>query len=260
VGGSVTGAQVAVGESMLAAFLLALARTGGFVFITPPFNTRSVPAKVKAAFSAGLALPMSLTYSDPPALGSTTMILDMALQVLTGLALGFGVLAAVLTIEATGNLLDLVGGFSITMAMDPLMMMQTSVLGRLHQMTAVALLFVTDGHLMILQALTRGFQTMPKSLTTWGDAAQVATEALASLFAGALQIAAPVIAAMLIADVALGLLTRAAPALNAFAMSYPLKILFTLILTLLMAPRLVEALHILVSGAVTEVLRLAGGG
>ncbi|MDQ1287692.1 MAG: flagellar biosynthesis protein FliR [Actinomycetota bacterium] len=255
-----TGLQVAVGESALAAFLLAMARVAGFILVAPPFNTRTVPGKVKVALAAGLALPLSVAYSDPPSLGSAAMLLNALLQVLTGMALGFLVLAAVSTIQSAGDLLDTVGGFSITMAMDPLMMMQTSVLGRLHQMTAAVLLFVTDGHLLILRGLTRGVETMPGPLASWADAARAAIAALSSLFAGALQIAAPVVAAMLVADVALGLLTRAAPALNAFAMGYPLKILFTLLLAVLVVSRLPGALEILVSGAVGEVLRLTRGG
>lgn len=255
-----TGWQVAVSESALSAFLLALARTAGFVLVTPPFNTRTVPTKVKVAFAAGLALPLSSGYREPPVLGSTAMLLQAVLQIATGLALGFLVLAAVATIQSAGDLLDTVGGFSITMAMDPLMMMQTSVLGRLHQVTAAALLFVTDGHLMILHGLARGLQTMPAPLASWGDAAKAGTEALAGLFLGTLQIAAPVIAAMLVADVALGLLTRAAPALNAFSLAYPLKILFTLLLAVLVMSRIPEALDGLLRHAVLDVRRLSGGG
>ena len=144
------------------------------------------------------------------------------------------------------------------MALDPLMFMQTSVMGRLHQMTAVAVLFVTDGHLMILHALTRSLQVMPEPLTSWDEAAHVATGALGALFLGALQIAAPVVAAMLVADVALGLLTRAAPALNAFALAFPLKILFTLLLAGLVISRIPEALEHLVRSSVLDVLRIAG--
>jgi flagellar biosynthetic protein FliR len=256
-----TGLQVAVGESTLVAFLLALARTAGFVLVTPPFNSRTMPGQVKAGLCIALALPLSeARHGDVPELGSTAMLLQGLLQLATGLALGFLVLAAVSAVQAAGDLIDTVGGFSISMAMDPLMMMQTSVMGRLHQMTAMAVLFVTDGHLVILHGLTRSLQLRPGPLTSWNGMADAATSALGSLFLGALQIAAPVVAAMLVADVALGLLTRAAPALNAFALSYPLKIFFTLLLVGLVIARIPEALEQLVKASVLEVLRLSGGG
>jgi flagellar biosynthetic protein FliR len=74
-----------------------------------------------------------------------------------------------------------------------------------------------------------------------------------------MQIAAPVVAAMLVADVALGLLTRAAPALNAFALSYPLKIFLTLTLAGLVVVRLPGAVESLVRTQILEVLRTVGG-
>jgi flagellar biosynthetic protein FliR len=141
-----------------------------------------------------------------------------------------------------------------------MMLTQTSVMGRLHQLTAVAVLFVTDGHLVILHGLTRGLQLMPAPLTSWHGTADVATKALTTLFLGALQIAAPVVAVMLVADVALGLLTRAAPALNAFSLAYPLKILLTLLLAGLVISRIPEVLEHLVNAGVADVLQLSRDG
>jgi flagellar biosynthetic protein FliR len=253
----VNGLQLSVGQSALAAYLLALARTAGFSLIAPPLNTRSVPVQARVVLAVALALPVSTSLeATAPALASGELLLGVILQAATGLALGFLVLAAVSTVQVAGDLLDTVGGFSISMAMDPLMLVQTSVMGRLHQVTAVALLFVTDGHLMIVHGLTRSLQLMPSALTGWGESARAATAALASLSVGALQIAAPVVAAMLVADIALGLLTRAAPALNAFSLAYPLKILFTLLLSGLVITRLPGALEQLVSSSVLELLHL----
>jgi len=164
----------------------------------------------------------------------------------------------VATLQAAGDLLDTVGGFSISMALDPLMLVQTSVLGRLHQITAATLLFVTDGHLMIVHGLTSSVQLMPDPLASWGEVSRSATTAVGALMLGALQIAAPVVAAMLVADVALGLLTRAAPALNAFALSYPIKIFLTLLLTGLVVTRLPSALNDLVRSEVLQILHVVG--
>jgi flagellar biosynthesis protein FliR len=252
-----SGLQLAIGQSALAAFLLAAARTAGFVLVTPPFNTRSVPIQARVGLTLALALPLSgRLQAVAPSLDSTTLLPAMVLQAATGLALGFLVLAAVSAIQAAGDLLDTVGGFSISMALDPLMLVQTSVMGRLHQITAITLLFVTDGHLMIVEGLTRSVLLMPSAMTSWGEASRSATAAVATLMLSALQIAAPVVAAMLVADVALGLLTRAAPALNAFALSYPLKILLTLLLAGLVISRLPGALEGVVRAEVLEILRL----
>ncbi len=254
-----TGLQLAVGENAVAAFLLAVARTAGFVLVTPPFSTRTIPGRVKAGLAVALALPLS-AYLEPtaPDLGSTAIVLQVVLQMFMGVTLGFFVLVAVATIQAVGDLLDLVGGFSLSIAMDPLLMVQSSVLGRLHQLVAITLLFVTDGHLMILHGLARSVQVMPQPAVDWEGLAAAVTRDVGGLLLGALQIAAPVVAAMLVADVGLGLLTRAAPALNAFALSMPLKILFTLLLLGLVVTRLPEALEQLVEHAVLTGLDLVG--
>jgi flagellar biosynthesis protein FliR len=256
----VSGQELLVGQSALAAFLLALARTAGFVLVTPPFNTRSVPVQARVGLAVALSLPLvGSLQASAPALDSTGLLLQLIVQAATGLALGFLVLAAVAAVQAAGDLLDTVGGFTISMAMDPLMLVQTSVLGRLHQITAATLLFVTDGHLMIVHGLTRSIVVLPEGLTSWGEVARSASAAVGSLVLGAMQIAAPVVAAMLIADIALGLLTRAAPALNAFALSYPLKIFLTLTLAGLVVVRLPGAVEALVRTQILEILRTVGG-
>jgi flagellar biosynthetic protein FliR len=77
--------------------------------------------------------------------------------------------------------------------------------------------------------------------------------------AGAMEIAAPVMAVMLVADVALGLMTRAAPALNAFTLGFPLKIAFTMLLVALMVVRVPDALQRLIGQAVSLGMNLYGG-
>jgi flagellar biosynthetic protein FliR len=256
----VSGLQVALGETTLAGYLLALARTAGFVLVAPPFNTRTVPAQVRVATALGLAVPLTPAMAaTAPRLASTFVLLQMLSQVVMGLALGFFVMAAVATLQSVGDIFDAVGGFQMSVALDPLMLVQTSVLGRLYQLLAVTLLFATDGHLMIVQGLARSAQTMPTPSMSWNDVAAAVTSDVAGVMAGAVEIAAPVMAAMLVADVALGLMTRAAPALNAFALGFPLKIAFTLLLVALIVVRVPDVLETLIRQAVQNGLRLYGG-
>lgn len=255
-----SGLQVAIGESTLAAYLLALARTAGFVLVSPPFNTRTIPAQVKAGVAMALALPLTgAMAAGSPDLTSRALLLQMVAQVLMGLALGFFVLAVVALLQTVGDIFDAVGGFQMSMSLDPLLLVQTSVLGRLYQLLAVTLLFATDGHLLVLQGLARSARAMPVPALSWNQVAQVVTADVAGVMAGAVEIAAPVMATMLVADVALGLMSRAAPALNAFTLGFPLKIAFTLLLVALMVARVPDALARLVEQAVGLGLHLSGG-
>lgn len=255
-----SGLQVALGEQVLAGFLLAVARTAGFVLVAPPFSTRAVPGRVKAVVAIALAMPVSrFTEAVAPDLDSIALVLQLPLQLVMGVTLGFFVLVVVATIQAIGDLLDLTGGFSLSVAFDPLVYAQVSVLGRVHQLLAVTLLFAGDGHLMVLHGLSRSVQTMPTPAIAWDDLGRAVTADVAGLLGAALQVAAPVVAAMLVADVALGLLTRAAPALNAFALVFPLKILFTLLLVGVILVRVPDVLTRLVEQAVVTMLQLTAG-
>jgi flagellar biosynthetic protein FliR len=255
-----TGLTLAIGEQTLSAFLLATSRTSGFVLVAPPFNTRAVPGRVRGLVALGLAIPLSVwTAPGAPALGSPLLATQSVLQVVAGAAMGFLVLAAVATVQAVGDLVDLAGGFNLSLAMDPLMLAQASVMGRLHQIVAVTLLFVSDGHLMVLHGLARGVAAMPAPELNLAALAAASTHALASLVAGAAQVAGPVLASMLTADIALGLLTRAAPALNAFSLGFPLKILLTLLMVGLVVAELPDVVRSLVEQAATSMLNLTGG-
>lgn len=245
---------------MLSGYLLALARTVGFVLVSPPFNTRAVPGQVRSALALALAVPVSTwTVPDAPALGSGAMIGQMLLQILLGAAFGYFVLLAVAAIQTVGDLIDLTGGFSITQGLDPLSMVQSSVMGRVHQLLAITLLFATDGHLVILRGLSRTFEIAPLARMNLGQLAEAMTEMFAAMFLSAVQITAPILGALLVADIALGLLTRAAPALNAFALAFPLKIVLSLFLSGLILVQVPGALERFVNAAGTTMIRLAGG-
>ncbi|GAB6899898.1 flagellar biosynthetic protein FliR [Kineosporia succinea] len=244
----------------LSGYLLALGRTVGFIMVSPPFNTRAIPSQVRAGTAIALAVPMSTwTIAEAPELGSGAMIGQMLLQMLLGVALGLFVLMAVAAIQAIGDLIDLAGGFSISQTLDPLSMVTSSVMGRLHQLMAITLLFVTDGHLVILRGLSRTFEVTAMARMDLGEVAEALLKMLSTMFLSAIQITAPILAALLIADVALGLLTRAAPALNAFALAFPLKIVLSLFLIGLILVQIPGTLENFVNTAGVTMIRLVGG-
>lgn len=254
------GFELTISQSVLAGFILAVSRTAGFVLVAPPFASRGVPARARAAIAIGLALPLSVwTTPVAPALDSPELLGQVVLEVFAGVAFGFMIYLAVAAVQMVGDLVDLVGGFNMAVALDPLTGVQTSIMGRLHQLIGVTLLVVTDLHLMVVQGLARSVRLMPLPSLAPADLARTLTEQLSGLFVAAVQVAGPVIAVMFVADIVLGLLTRAAPALNAFALGFPLKILLTLILVGLLIPVLPGVLHQRVEQAALMVIHLAGG-
>ena len=233
------------GLPWLLALLLGSVRSAAWLSVSPPFSTRAIPGTVKVIIALALALPVTPKLAaDLPEASVPALIGAVVLQALAGAALGFLTYLLFACVQAAGDLIDLFGGFSIAAGYDPLSMSQTSIFGRFHQLLAVVLLFTTNAHLLVI----RGFLTSYDSLPATGGVAlprleQLLLTGMGQFFLSALEIAAPLVAVLFLADVALGLLTRVSPQLNAFSLGFPVKILTTLTLigfTFPLLPGIVE--------------------
>ena len=222
----------AVPLDLLVAVLLASVRSAAFLMLAPPFANKAVNGQVKALLSVGLGLAVAERLRDSvPAVEPGALITAVVQQAVVGAVMGAFVALVFAAVQAAGDMLDLFGGFQMASAYDPLMQSQTAVFGKLYTWTSTALLVVSGGHLLILQGFLRSYDVLPldAGLDT-GTVARVFTEGVAQLVISAVQIAAPLIAVLFLTDIGLGLLSRVAPALNVFAMSFPVKILITLTL------------------------------
>jgi flagellar biosynthetic protein FliR len=245
----------------LVAVMLGAIRASAWIVICPPFNSRIIPGQIKALFAVALSLPMAPHLRGTlPDVRTGALIFSAAEQVVVGAVLGFITLLFFSAVQAAGDMLDLFGGFSLAQAYDPLSQSQNSVFGRLYNLLAVTLLFASDGHQMILRGFLQSYETLPLNGTFSVEAvSRFLTAGVGQLFVAALQIAGPLIAVLFLTDVALGLLNRVAPALNAFGLGFPAKIFLTLSLSgtaILVLPR---ALDGLVEKAVAAVVKLSGG-
>ncbi len=245
----------------IAAVLLAVCRATGFVFTAPPFNTRMVPGPAKAAVALALSM-VSLTQVSQglPTPTAGFLLVGAVTEIVIGLSLGFVVQVLFAAVQYAGDLIDLTGGFSLQPAYDPLSMTTSSSVGRLHYLLATTLLFTSGGHLLIVRGFATSYEGMPVggSVPT-EQLAQVLITALSMMFLAALQIAGPMVAVLLLADVALALLSRAAPALNIFSFGFPVKILLTMALLGLTFPLLPPALDALLEHAARAMVSLRSG-
>jgi flagellar biosynthetic protein FliR len=245
----------------LIAIMLGAARAGAWMMLCPPFNSRLIPGNVKALLSVGLALPMApYLKASIPSIETFDIVACAALQVFIGAALGFITLMLFAAIQAAGDLLDVFGGFTLAMAYDPLSQSQSSIFGRFYNLTAVTLLFASNGHELILRGFLQTFRTLPLNASfTMATLNQLLIKGVGEMFLAALQIAGPLIAVLFLTDVAFGLLNRVAPALNAFQLGFPAKIFLVLTLSgtaVAILPRIIETV---VRQAVSAVVQLGGG-
>ena len=245
----------------LIAVMLGAVRAGAWLVICPPFNSRLIPAQIKALLSVGIALPMApFLRSGIPSIETSDIIFCAALQVFIGAGLGFITALFFAAIQAAGDLIDVFGGFTLAMAFDPLSQNQSSIFGRFYNLTAVTLLFASDGHQLVLRGFMQSYEALPLNTTfSMETFSRLLTDGIGEMFLAALQIAGPLIAVLFLTDVAFGLLNRVAPALNAFQLGFPAKILLVLTLSGAAIAMLPRALDSLVDQAVSAVVQLTGG-
>jgi len=218
--------------SWLEATLLAAVRMTAFLVIAPPFSYRAFPARVKAMLGIGLALAVAPRVTPGyVSLETGPFVMALVLEIVVGAVLGFMVFLAFAAVQAAGSLIDLFGGFTLAQAFDPQSMVNGAQFTRLFQMTALALMFATGGYQLIIGGLTRSFDAVPLGLgMDLTRPVELITTGVSQLFLSTVQIAGPLCVVLFLADVGLGLLSRVAPALNAYAMGFPLKILMTVML------------------------------
>jgi flagellar biosynthesis protein FliR len=207
-----------------AVMALFASRVGGLLLVAPVFSAKPVPMSVRT----GLLLVLTLLLQPVALVDARTTQITLGAAVsetLVGFAIGLGVAIIVGAAEAAGDLMAIQIGLSGAAIMDPLNNTQTPVLGQFAQLFAITLLLVLDAHLVMLDALAESVHAVPVGSALDLQAGLGAmVSLLGTLFALGLQFAAPVIAAVLIANVALALLSRAAPQLNVISVAFPIQI------------------------------------
>ncbi|WP_432396793.1 flagellar biosynthetic protein FliR [Pseudarthrobacter sp. L19] len=238
---------IPIDQTWLEVLLLASVRMTAFLVVAPPFAHAAFPARIKAMLGVGLGLAVTSRVSGGYTAKDTAgFFTAVVLELATGLVLGFLVLLVFAAVQSAGSLIDLFSGFQMAQAFDPQMMVNGAQFTRLLQMAALALLFASDGYQLVIAGLTGSFTALP--LAGGLDLAQpvqAMTSSVTGMFLAAVQIAGPLLVVLFLADVGLGLLTRVAPALNAFSLGFPLKIMLTLSLAaflFLALPRIVSTL------------------
>ena len=252
----------------IAGWFLPFARIGAFVMVAPLFGATFVPARIRIVLSAGIAILVAPWVAVPQDL--KLMSLDgfalIGQQVLIGIALGFIAQLVFDAVGLAGQLLANSMGLSFAFNVDPLRGASTAAVGQFYVLVVTLLFLVLDGHLALLSLLVDGFRTMPISgpgLTGEGLWSVIKIGGL--LFSGALQLALPGLTALMVTNIAFGLISRAAPTLNIFALGFPIMIIFGLLVLQIGLPGLQDGFTDLMTQAMNEMralqnLNTVGGG
>lgn len=259
---SVTSAQL---DAWLAMFVFPLSRILGLVATAPIFNNVGIP--LQARLMVGLAIGIALAPVLPPMpslpSGSWLGLAIMAQQTLIGVLMGFALRIAFVTVDVAGELIGLQMGLSFAVFYDPQNAGQTPVLTEFLGLLTSLIFLAMNGHLVILSVLAESFSLLPVGgppLHAAGLATLMRWSGI--IFASGLLLSLPLIASLLIANIALGILSRIAPQLNLFAVGFPVTMAVGFLILMFSLPYFGGAMeHLFQQGfdAMHQVLKTSSG-
>lgn len=211
-------------ELWIASFLWPFIRILAMLATAPVFDNRTVQRRTRVALAALIAMLMMPLLPAPPVLSSAEAIPVLLQQILVGVAMGFSMRLVFAAFEMAGDLIGLQMGLAFAQFIDPARGTQTPLIGSFLGVLASLVFLVIDGHLLVIAAVVQSFELVPVSANMSVVNSQNIAQAGSIMFMLALQISLPVLAAVLISNIVLGILARAAPQLNVMSIGFSITI------------------------------------
>ena len=245
----------------LAQFLWPFFRVAGMLMVAPLFAAAFVPARIRVLVAFTLALAIVPMLPPPPEVipFSAAGLFVGVQQLLIGMAAGFilqlvfdGIVIGFQTVAMSMGL-----GFAVMV--DNQRGVQVPMLSQFHVVIAMLLFLAMNGHLMMIGLLIDSFEYLPvgvsgldaeafRQIVAWGS----------HMFAGALRVALPAATAILLVNLSIGVISRAAPTLNLFAVGFPITMLTGFVVMMASLPMLQSTLSLLLEQAWAAIFSLWG--
>lgn len=230
-------------------FLLVFVRMTGLFVVAPIFGRRNIPAYFKIGFSFFTALILVNTTAiqsfqyDESLLAYTLLVMK---EFIVGMSIGFIAYLAFTAIYIAGEIIDMQIGFGVVNVMDPVSNIQVPVTSNIYFIMSMLLFLSINGHHVLIKVLFDSFTTLPLGTAVFDANLVDGLVALFStVFTTGYKIAAPIVASILITDVALGTVSRMVPQLNIFVIGMPLKIFVGLIIVLITIPMFITVMEMI---------------
>ena len=222
-------------DKQVVSWLWPLMRVSGMMLVAPVFASAYIPIKVRGVISLVLAFVMLPHAQETPdvAVLSPAFFVVLARELLIGLAMGFVLRLVIDAAVLAGQTLAISMGLHFATVVDP-NHGGTPTVSQFYVIIASLLIVTTDAHLAFVQVVAESFTAMPIASSSFSPEIAYGVVVYAgTMFAGGLQLALPAIAAILMVNVAFGVVSRAAPTLNLFAVGLPITMLVGFLVTLI---------------------------
>jgi flagellar biosynthetic protein FliR len=236
-------------------------RASAMLFAAPIFGARTLPATVRVLLALALAMLIVPLVPAPPAVDPLSLagLVIGAQQIVIGVAMGF-ILAMVFSVLAqAGENVALGMGLGFASINDPSNGLSVPIVSQYYTIVGTLIFLGLGGHLLVIETLALSFRTLPVGLDGLGADVffRIALWG-AQMFAAAVLVALPAVASLLLVNLAFGVVTRASPQLNIFAVGFPIMIMVGLGAVLFTLPALTDQLADLTSVAFEFIGRIIG--
>jgi flagellar biosynthetic protein FliR len=240
-------------------FLLVLTRMTGLFVVAPIFGRKNIPVY----FKVGLAFLMAVILVNTQNPGIADKYSNLwgfgfliAKEMLVGITIGYVSYIIFTSIYIAGQLIDMQVGFGMVNVLDPLSNIQIPVTANFYFIICMMLFLLGNGHHILINALFDSFKIVPLGTATFSGALMSdLLRIFGSIFSVGFRISAPVIATILVTDIALGIMSRAVPQLNVFVVGLPLKIIIGLLVVILTFSTFITIVEGLTGDVAKEMLR-----
>jgi len=208
-----------------------LFRIASFLMVIPIFGTRLVPARVRlglALLMTIIVVPMIPPVPQVDALSADAVVITLQ-QILIGVGLGFALTALWQLFVIAGQMIAMQMGLGFASMVDPANGVSVAVLAQIYIITITLLFLAMNGHLVAFEVFIESFRTLPIGLEGLGQAGVwQLVHRISWMFVSAMLVALPAVTAALIVSISFGVMTRAAPQMNIFALGFPIGLIFGL--------------------------------
>lgn len=223
----------------LGAFLWPLFRIGGFLMASPVLGSDFVPMRARLILAVIMAMVVAPAVGPLPPVEALSLEMGMIVlqQLLIGAALGFFLQIVFHLFVLTGQMIAMQMGLGFASMVDPATGVNTAILGTVYYMLATLMFVSFNGHLIMVAVLMDSFEVLPVGAGGFSEGVYMAVVSTISwAFASALVLALPAVTALLMTNFAFGVMTRAAPQMNIFALGFPSALMLGLFVVWLIMP------------------------
>lgn len=224
--------DIAALQHWLHQFMWPLIRVSGFCMVAPIIGTALVPPRVRLLLSLLIVMMLAPHLNIPPQgdFLSPSSVIIAAQQLLIGIGLALFLQMLLQAFVMFGQIAAMQMGLGFASLNDPINGVSVTVVAQFYLMLVTLLFLGIDGHLVMIDVLAESFRTLPIGADIGPDRLHVLVGWASWMFGAGLLMALPAVAALLIVNCTLGVITRAAPQLNIFAIGFPLMLVLGILI------------------------------